>query len=397
MNTKKIILIGLALYIVSTVASYVLFANMGGSIIEAPVPAPSVGKNGKTVFDDSLPKTQACPLNGALYSKQQEKWWQQHRPLGIMVENHPEARPQSGMSSSDVIYEAVAEGGITRFLNVFYCQDAEFVGPVRSARTYFLDFISEYGSYPLYTHVGGANCDASTGSGCANGAKADALGQIRDYGWSRYNDLDQFGVPCPVLCRYEDRLPNRATEHTMYTGTSKLWNFAKEQRDLTNVDSDGNSWDEDFRKYEFKDDAKDSARPASQTVSFDFWSGYNDFSVKWKYDRTTNSYLRFTGGQPHLDFNTKKQLTAKNIIILFMTESRANDGYPGNLHMLYGTKGSGNALVFQDGKQIKAEWEKKDRESRTILTNRTTGEEIPFTRGKLWFEIVSPDTDIDVN
>lgn len=397
MNTKKIVLIGIVLYVLSSIGSYFLFANViGGNIIEVPVPDAARDADGNISFDDSLPKTQPCPLNGALYSKQQEKWWNGHRPLGIMVENSTDARPQSGLSSADVIYEAVAEGGITRFLSVFYCQDAEFVGPVRSARTYFLDFISEYGEYPLYTHVGGANCDPSTGSGCANGAKADALGQIRKYGWSRYNDLDQFGVPCPVLCRYEDRLPNRATEHTMYTGTTKLWDFAKEQRELSNVDSDGNEWDENFVSYSFKDDAPLNSRPASQTVEFDFWDGYKDFSVQYKYDKNTNTYLRSNGGEAHIDLNTKKQLAPKNVVILFMTESKANDGYPGNLHMLYGTTGTGNATVFMDGKQIKAKWSKKNRTARLMLTD-TSGKEINLNRGQIWFSVVSPDTTVDVN
>ena len=67
-----------------------------------------------------------------------------------MIENSVDARPQSGLSSADVIYEAVAEGGITRFLTVYYCQDPVEVGPVRSARTYYVDFASEYGD-ALYT------------------------------------------------------------------------------------------------------------------------------------------------------------------------------------------------------------------------------------------------------
>ena len=87
----------------------------------APVPAPIVGTNGQVAFDPKLPKTQECPLNGVKYSKQQEAWWQKHRPLGVMIENHQEARPQSGIASADVIYEAVAEGGITRFMALFYC------------------------------------------------------------------------------------------------------------------------------------------------------------------------------------------------------------------------------------------------------------------------------------
>jgi len=76
-----------------------------------------------------------------------------------MIENHLDSRPPSGLSRADVIYEAVAEGGITRFLTVFYCGVASEdvrIGPIRSARIYFLDFASEYGDKPLFVHQGGA-------------------------------------------------------------------------------------------------------------------------------------------------------------------------------------------------------------------------------------------------
>lgn len=333
------------------------------------------------VFDQSLPKTEECPLNGAKWSKQQKAWWETHRPLGIMIENHVEARPQSGLSFADVVYEAVAEGGITRFLAVYYCQDAGIVGPVRSARTYFLDFISEYGKSPLYAHVGGANTPGP----------ANALGQIEDYGWAGYNDLNQFSIGFPTFKRDEARAGRPvATEHTMYSTTTRLWEAAK-KRDLTNKDEDGDSWDEEFTQYEFKED-KPSTKP--QTVQLSFWEGYDDFFVTWTYDPKTNSYLRENGGETHTDRNPKKQLSAKNVVVLFMRESRANDGYEGNLHLLYGTKGRGNAIVFQDGKEIKGNWSKAGREDRLVVT--ANGKEVAFNRGVIWFEILPLEGEVDV-
>jgi len=333
-----------------------------------------------------LPKTEACPLSGQLFSKQQRQWWEEHRPLGIMIENHEDSRPQSGLTKADVVYEAVAEGGITRFLVVYYCQDAEIVGPVRSARTYYLDFISEYGDYPLYAHVGGANTSG----------KADALGQIRQYGWQNYNDLNQFSIGFPVFYRDYDRLGRTvATEHTMYSSTTRLWDYAKEERGLSNVDEDGNSWDEDFIPYEYKEDTAEGSRPASQSVSYNAWDGYGDYLAAWSYNRSTNSYLRSSGGQPHKDLNNDQQISAKNIILLFMRESRANDGYEGNLHLLYGTTGSGNAVVFQDGKEVKAKWSKKNRTGRLIITD-SRGQEIKYNPGLTWFSILPLNTDVDI-
>ncbi len=335
-------------------------------------------------FDPNHPATEECPLNGVKYGKDQKDWWTKHRPLGVMIENHLESRPQSGVYFADVVYEAVAEGGITRFLSVFYCQDAGIIGPVRSARTYFLDFISEYGENPLYAHVGGANTPGP----------ANALGQIEDYGWSAYNDLNQFSIGYPTFWRDQTRLGrNVATEHTMYSTTTKLWDFAK-KRKLTNVDEDGASWDVDFTRYSFKED-KPVQKPEASGINLGFWDNAS-YVVDWVYDSKTNSYLRQNGGEDHMDRNTKKQLNAKNVVVLFMKESNANDGYENNAHLLYGTKGTGKALVFQDGREINATWKKAGRTDRTILTD-SSGNDISFNRGQIWFEIVPSDSVVKTN
>ena len=378
-NNKILIGIGaLGLYLLTTGISYTLFSNFGSADTASPVQTAKKNSFNALEFDSKAPRTEECPLNGAKYSKEQRKWWEKHRPLGVMIENHEEARPQSGMSSADVIYEAIAEGGITRFLTVFYCQDAGIVGPVRSARTYFLDFISEYGSYPLYAHVGGANTPGP----------ADALGQIVEYGWNVYNDLNQFSIGFPTFKRDESRLGRPvATEHTMYSTTTQLWAVGA-SRGLTNKDKDGDEWDETFVKYSFKDDLDLSDRPASQRVDVEFWESQPDYAVTWDYDPATNTYLRKNAGIAHMDNNTKKQYAAKNVVVLYMKESRANDGYEGNLHEIFGTKGTGGALVFQDGEKIVATWKKVDREGRTVLTNTKTGKEVEFNRGQIWFQIV---------
>lgn len=375
MKNNKIFFVILCLlaFLGSLGASYLIFSKVSPGKLSTPVPTSS---NGKVVFDETLPKTQPCPLNGVLYSKQQEAWWQQHRPLGVMIENHEDARPQSGINEADVTYEAVAEGGITRTLNVFMCQNYVQVGPVRSARTYFLDFISEYGDHPLYAHVGGANTSGP----------ADALGQIDDYGWGGYNDLNQFSIGFPTFWRDYNRLGHpAATEHTMYSTTDKLWAVAK-SRGLTNVDKDGVPWTDGFVPYNFKNDAPSNT---SQTVHLEFW-GDKAYNVDWIYDPKSNLYLRKNGGVAHIDKDTGKQLSAKNIIVLFMSERHANDGYEGNVHLLYTDKGTGKALVFMDGKEIKGTWSKASRTARTIIKD-ALGKEIEFDRGKIWFDILPLD------
>lgn len=387
MNKKVIVLTAVIAYLVSTSIAYFIFSgNLTGSNSSSSIPSTAKVDNDyeALTFDPKGQKTEECPINGALYSKDQKKWWEKHRPLGVMIENHLDSRPQSGINAADITYEAVAEGGITRTLNVYYCQDAGIVGPVRSARTYFLDFLSEYTEFPLYAHVGGANTSGP----------ADALGQINDYGWNQYNDLSQFSIGFPTFRRDQSRLGREvATEHTMYSSTSKLWEVGK-QRKLTNVDKDGVSWDEKYLKYLFKEDEELSKRAESQTVHIEFWDDPNYF-VDWIYSPKENIYLRKNGGVAHMDRNTNKQLTTRNLVVLYMTERHANDGYEGNAHLLYGTKGTGKALIFIDGKQIKGTWKKSGRTDKTIITDNN-GQEIKYNRGKIWFEIQATDGVVTV-
>lgn len=390
MDKRKIVTIILIIlvYVISAGVSYALFSQSVSpqrKAVTSPLPVPSSSTGGRTVFATDLPKTESCPLNGALYSKQQKDWWEKHRPLGVMIENHENARPQSGLSYADVVWEAVAEGGITRFLSVYYCQDAGQIGPIRSARTYFLDFISEYGSNPLYAHVGGAN----------QAGPADALSQIEDYDWNGYNDLNQFSIGFPTFWRDYDRLGHAtATEHTMYSTTTKLWEFAS-SRGLTNVDKKGNPWNEKFVSYSFKDDASQSERPKNQTIHLEFWNTYNQYFVDWNYDPVSNLYKRNNGGKAFVDRDNNNQLTAKNIVVLFMQESNANDGYENNIHLLYKTKGSGKAFYFIDGKKTQGTWRKDSRTAKTLLFN-SDGSVIKFDRGTIWFEILPIDGVVDV-
>ncbi len=379
LKDKKILLIALIIYFAATGGSYLLFAKSPlAQKFTSPVPPPAASSKEEISFDESLPKTEECPLNGALYSKQQKTWWDKHRPLGVMIENHENARPQSGISSADITYEAVAEGGITRTLNIYYCSAPVQVGPIRSARTYFLDFMSEYGDSPLYVHVGGANTPGP----------ADALSQIDDYGWGAYNDMNQFSIGFPTFWRDYNRLGHAtATEHTMYSTTSKLWKFAAESRKLTNVGKGGTAWNKGFTPYKFQDDAAAGDRGSAQSIHLEFWSDYGQYNVDWIYDPATNQYSRKNGAAPLLDKDTGKQLTAKNIVVLYMSETHANDGYEDNAHLLYKTKGSGKALVFINGKQTKATWAKKGRVDKTIITDES-GNEIGLNRGKIWFEIL---------
>jgi len=387
MDKKLVTLTSLLLFIVSGYFSYSYFSGRigsGGLISNTNEYTPPTDENGNVVIDGSAPKVEECPTNGEMLTKAHRALWERRRPLIVMVENSVDARPQSGITSADVVYEVVAEGGITRFALVYYCKDTDgYVGPIRSARVYFVDFASEYGQNPLYAHVGGANCNKTTGSGCANGAPADALGKIQKLGWYGKNDLNH--VPFPVMWRDYDRLPGRVTEHTVYSTTEKLWGYAKDKRGLTDTDKEGSKWTKGFEAWKFKDD-KPSSTPLAKIV-FDFWEGKSDFSVSWQYDKPTNSFKRFNGGASHVDKNNSNQIVSKNVVVAFMDESVAKDGYDAGQHMLYKTIGEGEAIVFQDGTSIKGKWRKRTATSRIRFFD-AKGSEIALNRGQTFIEIV---------
>ncbi|MBI4032905.1 MAG: DUF3048 domain-containing protein [Candidatus Blackburnbacteria bacterium] len=336
----------------------------------------------RAAIDLSAPKTEACPLTGEKFTSAERDIWSKRRPLTVMIENHEESRPQSGLSNADIVYEAIAEGGITRFLAIFYCgtSAAEVqIGPVRSARTYYLDWASEYGDFPLYAHVGGANKPGLT----------DALGQIRKYGWDSYNDLNQFSIGFPTFWRDYERLGHPvATEHTMYSTTDKLWEVA-EERELGAKNKDGKSWDENFVPWNFSD-GKSATSPTATRITFPFWEGMGAYEVAWNYDSGVNVYKRDNGGNPQQDLNNNEQLQATNVVVIF---TRARGPVNELKHMLYDTTGSGKALIFQNGEVIEATWSKASRTARTKFMSG--GREVSFVRGPIWIEVLDTQTKVE--
>lgn len=362
-----LVLGGILLFILGFGASYIVFRFVTGQKplggLTDNIPNPISNK----------PAMTACPLNGVGYAKDKVSW-DDRRPLGVMIENHTEARPQSGLGEADVVYEAMAEGGITRFLAVYLCQEADPVGPVRSARTYFLDWISEYDG--LYAHVGGAGTPGP----------ADAMGQIQRYG---ILDLDEFSLGSPTYIRDTAKIRQGiATEHTAYSSTEKLWQVAQEKGWGAVNEETGTRWDAVFDPWQFT-----NAKPASpssgtkpQTITIPFWNnGTGDYTVVWTFDPASGTYKRVNGGVRHIDTVTNQQLSAKTIVVQFMIEERADDGYPGNQHLIYGTIGSGDAWIFANGQQIQGKWRKNSRTDRTLFYD-AQGNEYSFTPGQIWIE-----------
>lgn len=354
--------------------------------------------NGFGQFADK-PKTEICPINGALFSKEEKALWETKRPILTMIENHVDARPQSGLSSADIVYEAVAEGGITRFMGVFYCgaqADEVKVGPVRSARIYFVNLAAEFNT-PIYMHVGGGNCSRDEASGqCTSNKKAWALEELQKMGWRKPagNDFDTIGdIGLPVMKRDFNRLGANvelATEHT-YIG---YLNFAFKEalkRGFGATMPKGETWLSGFRAWKTGEAATTGA-PATN-ISYEFWKNSPDFIVSWKYDPATKTYLRSQAGAPHIDLDNKKQLSASNVIVQFAKEEGPLDEHK---HMFYHVIGEGTGIYFHNGLAQEIKWKKAKQTDRTIFTD-LSGKEIIFTGGQFWVSILPTGNKVVYN
>lgn len=385
---KKILLYsiaGVCLFFISTCATYLIFSR---GVVKTPTSQTSqpVVTNGKRpTIDPAIPRTEICPLNGAKFTKQEMETWSTRRPMAVMIENSLDARPISGLLNADIVYEAVAEGGITRFMGMFYCGAAAGnveMAPIRSARIYFVKLVPEYDA--LYAHVGGAGlCDDSTVD-----ERAKALCYIRQ---NKIKDMDQFGLDFKACHRLTNRIGREvAYEHTMACFSDELYKVAAD-RLWTNVDSKKVAWNKNFVSWKFKTDESDKGTTTS--IKFAFWDSQPDYAVEWQYDAANNLYKRFNGGQPALDHNSDEQLTAKNVVIQFVKETGPVDDHK---HMLYDVVGNGKMQLFQDGKVIEGTWAKLSATARTRFLD-AAGREVQFNPGVIWIELVPTGNQIEYN
>lgn len=378
-----------------SLAVFTYFSKNSGS------PTPGGSTTPKSRVNLSLPKTEVCPINGAKFNTEERAIWEKRRPITAVIENHLDARPQSGLSKADVIYEAIAEGGITRFLAVFYCgasaQDVR-IGPVRSARVHFINWAIEFGGSPLFLHIGEANniCNNCPGGIKLRGTidpRVDALNLLGKIGWyngTLGNDMNgETNIGVPAIKRDLERIPGAAYEHTVMGFTDAVFD-AGIKRGFAYSSTQGVPWDKIFIPWTFVDD-KAVSDPTASDITIEFVQGMTDYKVEWKYDSTNNQYLRFNGGKAHIDMDTGKQLLAKNVVIQY---AKMQDLVDKEYHVLYTVVGTGKAIVFQNGEYVEGTWSKDSLTGKTKFIN-SKGKEISLVRGVTWIEVVPTTGKVD--
>lgn len=270
-------------------------------------------------------------------------------PVAVIVENMVEAWPLAGVDKANLVIEAPVEAGIPRLLAI-YTNDKAIpeIGPVRSARLYYIDWAEEFGA--LYLHVGGS---------------PEALAKIKNY---NIFDLNQY-----FQDKYFRRAENRSAPHNVYT-SSDLIKKALLAEELNEVA---------YESWSYKDDAKPDDRPSEvKDIVVDFSKPI--YRVTWRYNRETNDYLRYQGENVQ-KMADGSDIRVKNIAIQIAQVQIVDD--IGRRKIL--TVGRGKAIVFRDGKVIEGEWKKESRGARTKFYD-AEGKEIEFNGGTTWIEVV-PD------
>lgn len=278
-------------------------------------------------------------LSGALVDEVEQNFF----AIGVMLDNAYDSRPQYGLDKADIVYEALAEGNITRLLAIFDSrQNIDKIGPVRSARPYFMDFASEYGG--VYMHVGGS---------------PEALSGASDY--SFYN-IDQIGAGETYFWRDNDLDP----PHNVFTSSAN-WLRVGEIKEIKNIVTDV-TWN-----------FVETETASTSNFSVDYNGVYK---VDWQYNDKLGAYLRLQGGDKFI-YHTGEQARADNIIIQVISSKIIDAKERREMK----TQAGGQVFIFNKLGQQTGTWEVVDGRTRFFDAGKN---QLKLLAGKTWVQII-PD------
>ncbi len=270
------------------------------------------------------------------------------RPIVVMINNFAAARPQSGLTNADVIWEVLAEGGITRLIAVFQSTNAvtDSIGPIRSIRPYLIDIGDSYGA--VMAHAGASN---------------DGYDILQHQGKPYLDEISNAGS-------YFWRSKERKAPHNLYSSLEKLREGAEKKKYRSGVA---------VPAYTFADTGSTEAGVPATNITISFLM--QDYKVVYAYDAAGGLYKRSIGEKPHIDMNNDQQLSAANLVVLGANHKTLdNQG-----RLAVDLTDGGSAILFQKGIAIEAEWVRAPDGMIRIVKN---GAELPFVPGKTFFHIV---------
>ncbi len=325
-------------------------------------PLPVLSRSLPLLSKPNEPRTEVSPLNGLLFSKGEMEEMMKRRPVAVMTNNHVQARPLSGLNSADIVIEANAESGITRHLVIYWSKAPEKIGPIRSLRQSYLEWASEYD--PLLIYDGCAQTD---------NPKTNACGNVHSYNTKIIGTLGA----------WRSNEGGRVAPHNEFSSVKNSWNYAKEK-----------GWDSfpsNLGTWEFKRDADINDRGSKTVVKTTFHTRLSNggmYDAIWRYDSSTNIYLREIGGKADIDAETNTQINAKVLIIQEVNVQPSGDDAG---RLITTTTGEGKATILQDGKIVNGKWKKDSRTDRTKYYD-SSGKIIKLNRGRIWISMI-PHSD----
>lgn len=300
-----------------------------------------------------LLKAQISNLNGDQIRQKITKG----QPVAVVIENYTPIRDQQdGLEEAALVYESLTEGGITRLLAIYDGKPVDKIGPVRSARPYFITWASEYRA--PFVHVGGSPA---------------ALSNLK--GNFRVLNIDEFSDSKTVW-----RDENYLAPHNAFTSVDKIAKRMVKANYYHPLN---------FKRFPFKDADADSGNISVIKIDFSI----KPYEVKYEYDSADHGYARYNGGDRH------HKIKPMNVVIQYV-DTEVLDSI-GRLRVQ--THGAGKALVFRDGKVIEGTWEKDasiNSEDQRIDQSWTkffdkNGDEIELNRGQTWIEVVPNERTVN--
>lgn len=273
------------------------------------------------------------------------------RLVAVMIDGHSMARPQAGLDKASVVYETLAEGGIPRFMAVYARTDMPLVGPVRSARPYYVRYAAEYPA--AIAHFGGS---------------PDAQELIKKL---KLRNIE--GVNGPTA-RFFFR--KGFGVHSAFTNGQLLRKAMRNKpgpRAILN-----------YRPWQFSSDPPKKQRPRKKSGVVIRLNSNSLYEVRYDYSRRRNAYLRSTAGVPQFDPVSRTRLTAKNVILLFVPKEKVLD-YKARIELK--TVGRGKGVLLQNGRAVTINWRKPSAKARIIFTTEN-GKEVSLVRGSIWITVV---------